>query len=407
MTDKAGDNVMYGKRDGALLAKDQVPSVNERGNRKDQVRRYRLLFVGAFPPAHAQVFGGNVTDCRALLASSFAQRFDLQLLDSTQEVPPPPIRVRLRRALARIWRLITIFKHQKPDAMLVFASGGFSFIEKALMVGYARLRGVPSLLSVRSGHFIDLCRRSRVYRAICGVLLRFPRFLICQGRAWQTFFDQVFGLNAERCPIVDAWVATEAFLDIGKNRKARSTGCVEILFVGRIERFKGVFELLAAVRDLAAEDLPYFRLTLAGDGNNAMEAKSWVAQHGLSDRVRLVGWVDGEAKLALFRDADVFVLPSYTEGLPNAMIEAMAAGLPVVVTPVGSVPDVVSDGVQGLLVEPRSVQALTAALRKLLRDREARMSMGRSAHLTAQERFGTETAARRLAELVTRAIAPS
>ena len=398
-----------GKCTEPSMAKDGKPPLNHTENGGEHVRRYRLLFVGAFPPPEARIFGGNVTDCRALLASSFAERFDLELLDTTQEsVPPPPIRRRLRRALTRIWRFTRAFTHKKPDAMLVFASSGLSFIEKALMVGYARLRGVPSLLSVRSGHFIDLCRSSRVYRAICSVLLRLPRYVVCQGPAWQAFFQEALGLEPERCPVVDAWVATEAYLETGRHRRARATGCVEILFVGWLERFKGVFELLAAIRELAsAEDVPCFRLTLAGDGGVAAEAKSWVARHGLSDRVRFVGWVDGEAKLGLFRDADVFVLPSYTEGLPNAMIEAMAAGLPVVVTPVGSVPDVVTDGVQGLLVEPRSVAALTTALRKLLREPATRASMGRSAHLTAQERFATEVAAGRLAELVVRAITAS
>jgi glycosyltransferase involved in cell wall biosynthesis len=116
--------------------------------------------------------------------------------------------------------------------------------------------------------------------------------------------------------------------------------------------------------------------------------------------VRFAGILIGRAKLEALRSADAFVLPSYTEGLPNAMIEAMAAGLPVVVSAVGSVPDVVVHGVNGLLVSPRDGVSLEGAMRRILSSPELRLRLGREAHRVASERFAPESAASRLVALI-------
>jgi glycosyltransferase involved in cell wall biosynthesis len=120
----------------------------------------------------------------------------------------------------------------------------------------------------------------------------------------------------------------------------------------------------------------------------------------LSESVRLVGLLAGQQKLAALQRADIFVLPSHTEGLPNAMIEAMAAGLPVIVTPVGSIPDVVTHEDNGLLVPPRNAPALAAALRYLIVSAERRQQLGHAAYASARSRFETERAALALSSQV-------
>jgi glycosyltransferase involved in cell wall biosynthesis len=92
-----------------------------------------------------------------------------------------------------------------------------------------------------------------------------------------------------------------------------------------------------------------------------------------------LGPVSLEERLAFFKRADVFVLPTYAEGTPISMLEAMAAGLPVVSTPVGGIPDVVEDGVEGFIVKPGDVEALADRLARLINDPERRRRMGRRA----------------------------
>jgi glycosyltransferase involved in cell wall biosynthesis len=296
---------------------------------------------------------------------------------------------------------VRLLHSRKPDAVLLFASGGFSFLEKATYTAYARLFGVPSLLSIRSGHFLDQCRRSASFRMVARLLLSAPALLLCQGEQWQRFFVTELGLEASRCPILDNWVATAPLLRIGRERHADSGAPLRIVFLGCLEKFKGIYDLLGALVALHADPrMPRFELALAGDGSERRAAEEFVRQRGLESVVTFLGWVRGDDKLRLLASSSVFVLPSHTEGLPNAMIEAMAAALPVVVTPVGSIPDVIRDGMNGRIVPPKDPVALAQALGELIRDAEARSRLGAAAYDEAVARFTVEKAADRLSGFI-------
>ncbi len=365
--------------------------------------RPHVFFLGAFPSEGSGIVGGNASACGALMRSSFAQRLRISTLDSSQPVPAPPFAMRALVALGRAARFGRRLRRERPDAMLVFCSSGFSFLEKALYVRMAARRGIPSLLFIRSGHFRDLVDRSPRFRRVAGRLLRSAALLPCQGPRWQHFYRDRFGIDPGRCPLVENWLSDDRLLAIGATRRPApdAAGPVTILYLGWIERFKGVFDLLDAVATLVREpSLPAFRVVVAGDGSALDEARARAATLGIEERVEFAGWLTGEAREANIRDADMLVLPSHTEGLPNAMVEAMAAGLPVVVTPVGSIPDVVEDGRTGCLVPARSPERLTGALAALVRDGEARIRIGRAAHEAAAARFSTERAAGQLVALI-------
>ncbi|HEX2190356.1 MAG TPA: glycosyltransferase family 4 protein [Longimicrobiaceae bacterium] len=364
-----------------------------------------MLFVGAFPPEGKRIHGGMVSSCAALLASSFPDEVDLLLVDSTQqEVPPPPVLRRALHAARRVARVVWLVERRRPDVVLLFAALGLSLLEKGLCAAYARLRGVPSLLSLRGGAFMDSSRRSPWQRRLFRPVLANASYLVCQGDTWRSFFGEVYGIPAERCPVVQNWTASPELLRIGAAREYGARARVRLLFVGWLDDTKGVFELLEALARLAATPgLPQVQLAVAGEGNASEAARAWVRARELADRVTFLGWIDGEEKLRAFAGADLFVLPSHGEGLPNAMVEAMATGLPVVVTPVGSVPDVVESGRQGVLVPVGDADALARALEPLVADPAARERLGREGHRTARERFGVEEAVARLTRIIHRA----
>ena len=363
--------------------------------------RPKLLFLGAFPPPGSGVVGGNVTDCEALLASSFSQRFELLLVDNSDGANEFGFLRRLGRACLRAAKFVRLLHANRPDAVFLLASYGFGFFEKSLLVVYARAFGVPSLLSIRSGHFIDECHRSVAFRAAAWVLLRAPARLVCQGRRWQELFRDRFGLGAERCPVVDAWVATKELLEIGQARGGAPRRPLTLIFLGSLVRAKGIYELLEAFARLRSDPtLPELVLVVVGEGPERAELGRWVEERGVAGAVRFPGLLLGAAKARALAEADLFVLPSYTEGLPNAMIEAMAAGLPVIVTPVGSIPDVIVQGENGCLVPARDPAALEVVLRDLINSPETCARMGREAHRVAEARFSPEQAAARLEALV-------
>ncbi len=182
--------------------------------------RPRILFVGAFPPPGREIFGGAVTSCRVLLESSFPERADLILLDSTQiSNPPPGFAVRLLLAARRFLTYLIQFERKRPDAVLLFTAAGASVVEKGAMAWYARFRGVPALISLRGGPVLDASNKSRFTRAWVRLALRGARTILCQGRAWQRFAVDVLGFQAEHAPIVPNWTATPALLAIGRSRR--------------------------------------------------------------------------------------------------------------------------------------------------------------------------------------------
>jgi glycosyltransferase involved in cell wall biosynthesis len=170
-----------------------------------------------------------------------------------------------------------------------------------------------------------------------------------------------------------------------------------ILFLGRLEAAKGVEDLLDAVA-LLAPRFPALRLVLAGSG----ELDAWrrgAARRGIVERVELTGWVDAAARSAQLARAAVFCLPSHAEGLPMALLEAMAAGKAVVASRVGGIPDAVRDGVNGLLVPPRDAPALAAALARVLEDAGLQQSLGARARATVDRDYSTEAICGRLAAI--------
>jgi glycosyltransferase involved in cell wall biosynthesis len=140
-----------------------------------------------------------------------------------------------------------------------------------------------------------------------------------------------------------------------------------------------------------------WRLAIAGRGEEEPRLRAQAATLGIGDRVHLLGFRDDVADI--LAAGDVFTMPSLSEGLPLALVEGMSFGLPVVVTRVGGVPEVVTDGVEGLIVPPSDAGALAAALEALLQDPARRQQMGAAARTRAIRDYALSTMADRYERL--------
>jgi len=156
-----------------------------------------------------------------------------------------------------------------------------------------------------------------------------------------------------------------------------------VLFVGRLVREKGVDVLLEAFASIAASD-PLAELTFVGTGPSESRLREKALNMDLGTRVHFAGNVPHPRVSAYLAAADLFALPSYAEGFPMALAEAMAAGLPVVCTPVGSINEVVVNGVNGLVVPCGDADRLGAAISTLLGDAPLSAHMGRHNRLWAR-----------------------
>ena len=171
-----------------------------------------------------------------------------------------------------------------------------------------------------------------------------------------------------------------------------------MLFVGRLAGIKGVPVLLRALARVA-ERRPAARLALVGDGPERGAIEREARRLGIADRVEFLGYLDQEAVAAELARSDLFVLPSFAEGVPVVLMEAMASGLPVVATRVAGVGELVEDGVSGRLVAPGDEGALAQAIEAMLADRDGRAAMAQAGRRMVEAAFDVRGEAQRLAAL--------
>ncbi len=156
-----------------------------------------------------------------------------------------------------------------------------------------------------------------------------------------------------------------------------------LLWAGRLDPVKGLDELIDAFARLARERPCH--LVLAGEGAYRPQVQAQIRQSGCAERILMLGARSDVP--SLFKSADVFVFPSHTEGLPNALLEAMAAGLPCVAADVAGCRDIIADRVDGLLTKPRDAGHLAEVLRQVLDDPEWARRLGQAASAKVQRMF--------------------
>jgi glycosyltransferase involved in cell wall biosynthesis len=187
--------------------------------------------------------------------------------------------------------------------------------------------------------------------------------------------------------------------DLIESREIGFSPPARLLFVGRLAVEKGLSYLLEALSQCVQRGFD-LRLTLVGEGSERESLEKLARARGLGGRVDFKGFVPlGEALWQEYRQADIFILPSLSEGMPKVLIEAMASGLVVIASDVGGIPTLVQDGVNGLLVEPRSPEAIAAALQRLLQEPALRQRLAHNALATAREYTIEEQARRLIAQL--------
>lgn len=165
-----------------------------------------------------------------------------------------------------------------------------------------------------------------------------------------------------------------------------------VLFMGRLGQRKGAYDLLQAALWLEPGS---FDLRMYGDGE-LEEVRRYAEANLPGASVEVKGWVKHSEVERLYEAADILTLPSYAEGLPMSVLEAIGKGLPVVATNVGGIPEAVIDGENGFIIRPGDISALVEKLAILLKDKELREKMGRNSLKIARERFSVESIGNKL-----------
>lgn len=242
---------------------------------------------------------------------------------------------------------------------------------------------------------------SRAHRLAQKTVL--ARFVVCiSGFARSQLMGMVETSNWGKLWVVHCGVDVDQFRPPEGSRTGRAR---HVLCVGRAVPVKGQALLIEAVADLARRGIET-RLTLVGDGPQLPELRALAEAHGVTGAVEFAGAVGQDRIRSYYERADVFALPSFAEGVPVVLMEAMAMEIPVVASRIAGVPELVEDGLSGVLVAPGQVDELTAALERLLTAPAAqRAAMGAAARRKVMAEFSIDREAQTLVSLFTEQVA--
>lgn len=240
---------------------------------------------------------------------------------------------------------------------------------------------------IRDGFFLYLLRLIRFRNVLIfwhgwndhfyyriGKSLLFRRlFVNCFGKAKATlvlassFRNRLvkLGIPASTIQITTTMFDKNIFLE---KRKAGKHCGDKIIFISRLTKEKGVYNLLQAF-EIALKKCPNLSLVIAGDGPEKIMMEKWVVNHKLSDKITFSGYIRGMKKGTALLNAGIFVLPTYHgEGCPVSLLEAMGAGLAVISTPVGSIPDIVENNVNGIILDDIEPETIADAICQFMND---------------------------------------
>lgn len=170
-----------------------------------------------------------------------------------------------------------------------------------------------------------------------------------------------------------------------------------VLFLGRLGARKGTYDLLKAVPKVL-EAVPDAVFYLGGDGD-LKECERIVNEQKLNEHVKILGWVRNEEKEAYLKKCSTFVLPSYSEGMPMSVLEAMSYGLATISTNAGGIPQIIENGVNGIRIDAGDVHALSRSLIELLLHPQDKQIIGTYGRKRIQEKFNVENNIERLCEI--------
>ncbi|HSF18508.1 MAG TPA: glycosyltransferase family 4 protein [Vicinamibacteria bacterium] len=371
--------------------------------------RPRVVVAGILPPS----VGGITSFLLEMMSSSLAEDFELIPFNTGRPHKPNVTNNTGYRALwnagiGRMLRAIVVtLKHvltfpwllwkSRPSLIHLHTSPYWSFWESAVYLLEGRLAGVPCVLqfhfsfraiyekssSLSRRLMLWVVRRSRVFVVICHEDLK---FLDSLSRASALVVYVPNGVDVRR---IQSEVAA------ARRKDASGEGSPEVLFLGGSETVrKGLPELLQAVPALVSR-FPGLRFRLLAVPGDIVRLH---VPAELRDACLREDWVSGTAKYAFFRPNSIFVLPSHGEGMPIAILEAMAAGLPIVASAVGGIPDLIRDGEEGLLLRRIDAPSIVDAVAKLRCSPRLGETLGANARRRVESHFDVVDTAERFKE---------
>lgn len=282
------------------------------------------------------------------------------------------------QALVRTWFLLTFDKQIK--IVHIHGAANASFERCKLFINLAKKCGKKVILHEHAADFVEYFDGADDKQAITDTLQKCDA-LIVLSQSWKEYFASI-GMDDCKIHVLNNIVSPPVL----QPEKHVADEKLHLMYMGEISKRKGGFDLLQAI----ADNKDYFKdkLVLRMGGNEVDgDIKTFIKEHGLESFVSYEGWIAGQKKIDCLNWEDVYILPSYNEGLPIAILEAMAYSHPIISTPVGGIPEVIETGKNGILVQPGDTKALAEAVKYYIENRDAICEQGTNAYKVVRNFF--------------------
>jgi glycosyltransferase involved in cell wall biosynthesis len=361
--------------------------------------KLEVLFVGSFQTTQEGRGGGQNTACELIVDSDLSNMIEWHLFDTTQNSNiVPSLTFRIIRGIARIKDYIKLMLSKKIKTALIFTSfEAPSIVEKGIMLLASGYYMNNVIVSIRS----EITSQSIIKNLFIKYIFKKVDIVICQSNRARQDLCKIIGNNNVNTIIIPNWVDIKNYsnkrydnlLSFSEERP------LVIVYAGWLESSKGLNELVFAVSTLIKNGI-HLQLHLFGDGAMYDIIQQRIAVDGISEYIYMHGWTSKSDLIDAYLNKDLFVLPSYTEGMPNSVLEAMATGIPILATNVGGIPELVENGINGLLFQKQSVDAIESTIKKIYFDPQCIERMGKQGRKLAESRHDRDSAMRTLAGLL-------
>jgi len=252
-----------------------------------------------------------------------------------------------------------------------------SFIRKSLIGLTGKLLNKKVVFHIHSGSFESYYKKAGFFQFLIQFILYNMDTVICLSEQWKHFYQEKLGL--ENVVVIGNPVEIPELLDYQND-----TNRIQLLFLGKICDNKGIFDLIEYLRLNSYFLNNQIELLIGGDGE-VERLKQKLNDPNLNNNIQYCGWVQEDFKVQLLSNCDVYILPSYFEGLPVSILEAMAFGKPIIATNVGGVPSIVQNNHNGWLFNPGSFKELDTIFEQIFEKRERLTNYGKSSYIQVSQ----------------------
>lgn len=363
----------------------------------------KVLVVASLGPA--PYVGGieNVVD--TLLNSDLTHSFDFSVFD-TYRVPNPQ-RTQLERAcyLARLpFTCWSRLQEAKPDIVHIHFCSGVDFWRHSVCLAVCRCYGAKTVFHLHGGKFIAFFEEmTPIRQALTKCVFGFADRVIALSTYWKDFLSAV--APSGRIRVLSNPIDCER---LSAGLRQPDMNAPTVLLLGRLGMEKGHYDVIKAM-PLVLKKHPTVRVLFAGgdDEPGATEHLKDAARKADVDRnIDFLGPVPFDPKVQLLQSSTIMILPSHYENMPLSILEGMAAGMPVISTRVGAIPEVLDDGKAGLLIDPGDWKALAQGINQLLDDPMFAVNLGAVASERAKQLWDVDQTAKRLKAFYEELLAP-